>query len=144
MTNEIPQEIRLFLEGILTEADVLIFDDDEKETILINMYSQLDSHLIGKVLEHLPEDKIEGFIDLDDEKENSTEKVQKYLEKHLPNAKEVFAQAFVEFKNMYLENVAIEMARYDALGGNRDTDDKNNALERISSGKHKALHVSSA
>lgn len=113
----IPVEIRTYLEGIIEEADILIFDEQDREEILGDMYEQLNQFLIQKILELLPEEKIDAFIALDEENKGPDD-IQKFLEATIPEEKEVLAQAYDEFKQVYLETIAIEAARMEALEEN--------------------------
>lgn len=133
----IPPDIKIFLEGLLEEADLLILNDEMYDTILKSMYLQLDQHLLGRVLEALPEDRLEGFIALDaTEKTSDPATVQDYLEKHLPDAKDVFAKAFADFRTMYLETIAREKVREEENMQENDTSKIGQVLSEIAAGKH--------
>ena len=110
----IPVEIRTYLEGIIEEADILIFDEQDKEEILLDMYGQLNQFLIQKILEVLPEEKIDAFIALDEEQKGAQD-IESFLSTAIPNAKDVLAQTFDNFRNTYLETIAIETARIEVF-----------------------------
>lgn len=105
---EIPDDIRIYLQAILEEADALILDQEVWEQLLGTMYVQLDQFLTTKLLEKLPNDKLEAFLDLDQEKDLNPEKMQKFVDENVPNSKELFVEAFKEFRDMYLTNIANE------------------------------------
>lgn len=131
----IPPDIKIFLERILEEADLLLLDDETYNTILKSMYLQLDQHLLGRILEALPEDKLEGFIALDAaEKTSNPQAVQDYLEKNLPQAKDIFAKAFEDFKTMYLESIAQEKAKEETNIQDSDTNKIGQVLSEIALG----------
>lgn len=102
---EIPKEIRAYLENILQDAGMTAVDQEMREQMINELYVRLDKYIIAKVTESLPEDKLNEFATLFEQKAELPQ-IQEYLMKNLPNAQEVFAQAFVEFENIYLEGVA--------------------------------------
>src|SRR5690242_15067866 len=89
---EIPQEIRVFLEAVLDEADLLILNDEEEQLILENMYRQLNVFLMSKVLGTVPEEKVDGFISVSEEG-TEIHKLQECLQKEIPNTGEFFEKA---------------------------------------------------
>lgn len=118
----IPNELKVFFQGILDEADIFIADEEDLNDLLISMYGHFNNFILSAILEHLPAEKVETFVDLS-EQEGSTTQVQDYIEKNLPNSKEVITKAYEDFRNLYLDTIAIEDARMEAM----DEEEKNNS-----------------
>ncbi len=102
---EIPKEIRAFLENLLDSAGITSVEPEMREQMIEELYVRLDKYIIAKVTENMPDEKLDEFAKLFENKADMSQ-IQEYLLKNLPNAQEVFAQAFVEFENIYLEGVA--------------------------------------
>lgn len=102
----IPPEIRSFLEGILTEAQMLSLDDEMKEEMLKELYARLDNYLATVILENLPAEHYEEFIKLNEEKKPQAE-IEQFLQDKMPNPSQVFAKAFADFRELYLGSVAV-------------------------------------
>lgn len=101
---EIPEEIRIFLEGILEDANMVIADDEVRETMITELFMRLDKFLVSRVIQYLPQDKLDEFMEMD-KSQVSVEKTYEFLKQNLPNIEEVFATAFEEFREVYLEGV---------------------------------------
>lgn len=101
---QIPDEIKTFLELILQEANMTTLDDSMKQEMLSQMFERLDQHLSAVILESLPEDKVEEFIKMNEQQKPQAE-IQAYLQQHIPNVQEIMANAFTEFRDMYLGSV---------------------------------------
>jgi len=104
---EIPQEVRSFLEGMLLDANMTL-DDETREEMIKELYARLDNYLVTVIVDNLPPEHLDDFIKLNEEK-RTQEEINQFLQDKMPNAKEVFARAFVDFREMYLGN--IEKAR---------------------------------
>lgn len=99
---QIPGEIRAYLEELLEEGNIMV-RDEIKEKMLGELFIELDNYLRTKVFQYLPQDKQKEFIEF--AKTNpAPEAVTDYLQKNLPDVQEIFAKAFDEFREMYLES----------------------------------------
>lgn len=103
---QIPAEIKQFLDDILQQAGMVAPSEEIHQEMLKQMFEQLDQHLTAVILEKLPEDKIEAFIKMNED-QRPQEEIQTYLQQHIPQVNEVMANAFTQFRDMYLSNVAI-------------------------------------
>lgn len=103
--DEIPQEIRGFLDELLRDANMTSLDQKTHDDMLIELYTRLDDYMIGTIMEKLPQDKMEEFTKMA-EGGKTRDELQKYLQDNIPNATEIFANAMVDFRNLYLGNVA--------------------------------------
>lgn len=104
---EIPADVRSFLDGILKDANMSILDEETHEDMLQELYQRLDNFLASIVVQNLPPEHLEQFIKMNEEKK-SREEVQQFLQEKVPNIQEVFARAFMEFRDLYLGNVAVQ------------------------------------
>lgn len=102
---QIPPEVRNFLEGILTDAGMTTLDDQMREEMIKELYARLDNYITSAIVDKLPPEDTEAFIRLNEEKK-SQEEIQQFLQDKLPNAQEVFALTFAQFRELYLGNVS--------------------------------------
>ncbi|MBI2622802.1 MAG: hypothetical protein HYW64_01780 [Candidatus Levybacteria bacterium] len=103
---QIPQEVRGFLESLLTDAGMTTLDETMREEMIKELYSRLDHFLTSKIIEVMPPEHLDEFIKLNEEKK-SREEIEAYLKDKIPNSQEVFTKAFAEFRDLYLGNVAV-------------------------------------
>lgn len=103
--NQIPQDLRDFLTSVITEAGINV-DEQAHNQIIKELYVQLDNYILSTIIEELPSDKLEEFTKMA-EVGKSREELETYLMNNIPNSQEVFAQTLVDFKNLYLGNVAV-------------------------------------
>lgn len=106
LSAEIPPEARSFLEGILDDAKTLTLDDSMREEMIKELFARLDSFLTSRIVENMPPEAMDEFMKLVEEKKSQSE-VEHFVEDRMPNAGEVFAQAFSDFRDMYLYNNAV-------------------------------------
>lgn len=104
---QIPQEVRTFLEGLLEDAHMTTLDDSMREEMIKELYARLDNFITTAIVDNLPPEHLEEFIKLNETKKSQAE-IQAYLQDKMPNAQEVFSNAFIQFRDLYLGNVAAE------------------------------------
>lgn len=102
---EIPEEIRNFLEGILLDANMNL-DNETREEMVKELYARLDSYLTTVIVDNMPAQSLEAFMKMNEEKK-SKEEIDNFIKENMPNAQEVFANAFADFRQLYLNNVAV-------------------------------------
>lgn len=102
----IPAEIRGFLESLLDDAGMKGMDKDTHERMIKELFVRLDNYLATVIVDHLSDEDIDEFVKMNEEKKPQ-EEIQKFLAEKLPNAQQVFAQAFAGFRELYLGNVAV-------------------------------------
>lgn len=100
----IPPEIHTFLDGLLTDAGITTLDNDTREEMIKELFVRLDHYITTVLIEKLPPENLDEFMKLNEEKKPMSE-IQKYLMSKMPNAAEIFATAFAEFRDLYLGNV---------------------------------------
>ncbi len=111
--QQIPEEVRAYLDGLLDDSGMTV-PDDAREEVIKELYARLDNYLASVILENIPQDQVDEFINASAEKKTLPE-MQEYLLSKLPNAKEVLTKAFVDFRQLYLGNVAVAREE-DKLG----------------------------
>lgn len=102
----IPNDIKQYLDGILQEAGMLTLDDKTREAMIEELFTQLDNYLASLIVKNLQPADLETFIKLNEEKK-SKEEIEAFVKEKLPNAQQIFSNALVDFRNLYLDNVAI-------------------------------------
>lgn len=103
---EIPQEIRAFLEALLNDANITALDEAGREEMIKELYARLDNFLTAKLVDNLPPDQLENFIQMNEQGKSRPE-VEEFLKSNIPNFSDVFTNAFMEFRDLYLGNVAV-------------------------------------
>jgi hypothetical protein len=98
---QIPDDIRQYLTGLITEAKIPSLDEAGKESLIQELFLSLDDYLATVILDNLPPEQLDEFINLN-EQGKPKEEVEAFLQKNLPNAQDVFGQAFVAFRQNYL------------------------------------------
>ena len=91
-------------------------DESMRDEMINELFVRLDKHITATIIDNMPEEYIEEFIQMTEQKK-PREELEKYMVDKIPNAKEVLSQAFVEFRQLYLGNVAV--AR-NAPAGNKE------------------------
>jgi hypothetical protein len=102
---EIPQEIRNFLLNLLQQAAILPVSDSMREEMVQSLYKELDRYIATKLIESIPIESIETFIDMQ-EKQKSKEEIVSFLLEQVPDVEQMYIDSFNEFKTMYLDGVA--------------------------------------
>lgn len=97
----IPQEIRNYLESLIAEANVPVFDDRSKEDLIMYLFDKLDKYLAVKIVENMSQEDTDAFIKLNQEKK-SKEEIDAYIKAHMQNPEDVFTRAFIDFRDFYL------------------------------------------
>ncbi len=102
--NELPADIRNFLDEVLRDANITSLDQKTHDDMIVELYLRLDDYMLGTITEKLPEENMEEFTKMA-EAGKSREELQQYLQTYIPNATELFANAMIDFRNLYLSNV---------------------------------------
>jgi len=103
---QIPTEIRGFLESLLQDAHMTSLTEEMKEDMVQELFLRLDSFMTSVIINSMPPEHIEGFIQMNEQKK-SVEEIHQYLRNKIPNVEELFTNAYVEFRDLYLGNVAV-------------------------------------
>ncbi len=104
--TQIPPEVIKFLDNLLAEANIVPIDEQMREQLLLELYSRLDNFITTTIIENMPPEKLDEFIKLNEDKRPRKE-VDQYMRENMPNSEEVFAKAFVDFRDIYLGNAGV-------------------------------------
>lgn len=102
----IPAEVRAYLEGLLTDANMQFKDDGVREEMIKELFARLDQYLAGVIVEHMPDEHLEAFMKMNDENKPKEES-EAFIKDKMPDSQEVFARAFADFRALYLGNIAV-------------------------------------
>lgn len=108
MDNQLPPitpEVKTYLETLLQDAGKTESDPTKQEQNIQELYKKLDEFIANVVVESMPEDKIDAFVKLNEDK-RPMEEIEQYLKTNMPDAQNVLAKAFVDFKDSYLNTKA--------------------------------------
>lgn len=72
-----------------------------QEQMLSDLYARLEDWLFGQIIDALSDDDLTQFRELMENKA-SQEQLEEFLEKKIPNAKEIFSKAMLDFRKSYL------------------------------------------
>lgn len=106
----IPQDIRQYLEDMLQDAGMLTLDDASRESMIQELFVQLDNYIASLIVQNLQPADLEIFIKMNEERKPK-EDIEQFIKDRLPNAQELFTNAFIDFRNLYMQNV--EASRTD-------------------------------
>jgi len=106
MYMQIPAEVKTFLEGLLNDANVQFKDDAVREEMIKELFARLDQYLASAIVEYMPDEHLEAFMKMNDENK-PREEVEAFIKDKIPNAQEVFAKTFADFRDLYLGNMTI-------------------------------------
>lgn len=104
--SQIPSEIRIFIENLLKDANITPLDDAMKEEMIGQIYVKLDNFITTTVIENLPPEHMGEFIKMNEEN-RPREEVDKFMAEKIPNSQDVFAKAFLNFRDLYLGNIGV-------------------------------------
>lgn len=100
----IPPEVKTFLEGILQDANMTSSDEQMHEEMLKELFARFDNYMTSSIVENLKEEDMEEFIKMGNDK-RPKEEIEKFITEKIPNAQDVFSQAMMDFREMYLGGV---------------------------------------
>lgn len=101
----IPEEIKTYLEGLLVDAGITSLDEKGKEQMVKELYLRLDNYLMTVIVEAIPEDKIDAFLELQ-KQDKTKQELEQYIVDNIPDSQQVFTKAFGDFRDLYLQKVA--------------------------------------
>ncbi len=103
---QIPADIKTFLENLIKEAGLIELDEPTHEEMVKELYARLDNYIASTIIDNLPEDSIEEFIQMN-EAQKPQHEIEQYLQTKIPDANKVMTKAFMGFRDLYLGNIAV-------------------------------------
>jgi len=100
------ENVELYLKEILRDADLLSSSKALNEEIMQELFVRLDNYLSVVILNHLPSNKIEEYIRMIEEGQPKHE-IERFLTTNIPNTTDVFKNAFIDFRNLFLSKIAL-------------------------------------
>jgi hypothetical protein len=94
-------EIHEYLKQLLIDAGQTDLGPELEETMIQDLSTRLEDRLTLAAIEKLPQEKQDELTSMAENKENSKQ-VMEFLKKHIPDYDQVFAQALVDFREVYL------------------------------------------
>ncbi len=95
------QYIEDFINQLLTDAGMDSVSPEVKAQMLTDLRARIQDKLFGTVIMQLSDDEVTLFRKLT-ESNPKPEVLESFIDAHIPNAPEVFAQAMLTFRNDYL------------------------------------------
>lgn len=99
-TLQIPVDIRTYLENLIEDAGMQL-TPQLQQAMIADLYARLEKKLIADAVENMKPEDVEAFTQLV-QSGTTAEEIQKYINEHVPNAKEVFVQSLVDFRTYFL------------------------------------------
>ena len=81
-------------------------EDDMRAEMEKELFARLETYITSRIVETMPVDKLDAFVDMN-EQGKPQEEIDAYIQENIPNAQQFFADVFLEFRDMYLSNVAL-------------------------------------
>lgn len=103
---QIPPDVRIFLSGLLEDAGIVPVDEIMKEEMIKELFARLDNFITTTIVDNMPEEHIDAFIKMNEEKKPKNE-IEAFLKEKMPNYQTVFSQAFADFRELYLSNTTV-------------------------------------
>jgi hypothetical protein len=104
---EIPAEVRAFIESLLTDAGMPDIDETMREEMVKEIYARLDNYLTSVIIDNMPPEHLEEFTKMNEEG-RTREEIERFTKEKMPNCEQVFAQAFSDFRQLYLGQKVFE------------------------------------
>jgi len=102
----VPEEIKAYLEDIVVQAKIPVQDEASREQVIQDLFLRLDKYIAIKLAEHLTEDQAKQFVAMQQEGKPQ-EEVDAFITTNIPNADQMFANIFVDFRDFYLSGQSV-------------------------------------
>ena len=94
-------EIEQYLRELLHEAGQTGMGDDIEKTLMADLYTRLEERLMLTAMQHLSDEQQMTLEKMAEEKKAQAE-IQAFIQKNIPDYEMVFAQALINFRNLYI------------------------------------------
>lgn len=101
MDTIVPIGLKKFIEGMLFEAELVTNDDELNQRIIGEIYLRLAAYLNSRVINFVPENKLEELEELLNANADS-HILDIFITTNIPNYTAVYATILLEFKSLYL------------------------------------------
>lgn len=95
-----PPDVRTYLEGIIEDAGMTAPTREMQEETIKELTGKLNAFIIGEIFDHMPKQYLEAFTKLYEQNRPQAE-INRFIEEHMPNARQVFAEIFEKFRRVY-------------------------------------------
>lgn len=100
MTNN-QEPLDVFINQLLEEKGINKLDPEIVDQARNDLYNRVENTLNAVIVQHMPEEKLEEFNKLLDEK-SSDDDIHRFCQENITNIDEVFAEALISFRLKYL------------------------------------------
>ena len=94
-------QIKEFLKDVLKDAGQTDLPENLEEQMLKDLNTRLEERLILVALEHLAPDKQQELEELSKNNADASS-LENFVKENVPNWEKVFADALIEFRNLYI------------------------------------------
>jgi hypothetical protein len=101
----IEPDVRTYLTDLLWDSGIRNLDPELREEFIQQLFVRLDNYLTTVIINNLPFSKLEEFVTMNEQGQPKWE-IEQYLKKNIPNVEEVFKNAFIDFRSLYLSKMA--------------------------------------
>ena len=95
-------QIEKFLKELLRDAGQTDLGKELENQMIQELYGRLEDRLIATAMNHLTTAQQDELEKMGANKKNSA-KAEAFFRQHIPNYDKVFAEALVDFRNLYIE-----------------------------------------
>lgn len=95
-------QIEKFLKELLRDANQTGLGEALESQMIQELYGRLEDRLIATAMNHLTNQQQDELEKMASDKKN-LDKVEAFFRKNIANYDEIFAQALLDFRNLYIE-----------------------------------------
>ena len=96
------QVVNDFLNKMLTDAGMDNISPEVRGQMLNDLRNRLEDRFFATILSNLNEEQITAFREIIEGQNDGSDKMDKFISTNIPNAAEVFSQAMMTFRDVYL------------------------------------------
>lgn len=96
------ESITQFIEQLLKEKRLPQLDEAVHRQLVNDLSNRLVDVINHRLLEAMPDNDVEAFNGLLDQKPVEPEKVQAFIDANVPNKQQITLDAMIEFRTLYL------------------------------------------
>ena len=96
------ESITQFIEQLLKDKKLPQLDEEVRQQLVNDLSNRLIDVINRRLIEAMPNNEVEIFTGLLDQKPIEPEKVRAYIEAKVPNQQQITLDAMMEFRTLYL------------------------------------------